>query len=344
MLNYNTVYAKKHGGVLREWFGVHTLFPDLIYQYNANSAFVYDLYDIETGDAWCAPRVCSHVVSDDRSRIYINLSSENCTPTPAAMAKYTDFIEQLTVPNHRITVLCSQQDVLDYVAQGWGTQSQLVNFWETHTALVLRNNRYTLEPTHRISCLNRRYTPERATAIHALWPHIQNVYYTLGAGAGWHEVEHAEYQLDEWQGYDTHTRDTVLHWQNTQQPWQDLNHTVDHTEWDTGHLCTAQGRGSVALVVESRTRTRMTERPAFVTEKTYRCFGMGIPAIVIGHPNIRQTLADQGYALPEYRDAVQYAVQLASTNDKQFRKQLKQLQRIAEHNLRNFHSRTAAKR
>jgi hypothetical protein len=341
-MQYNRVYSTHHRRVLEHAFKTRVIYPRQIYEYNRTSAFVYDIYDIENSNTWDMDRVSAHVRSDPGSRIYINLSSENCTPAVEPMKPYLRVIKRFSVDPDRITVLCSQPDVIDFVHDQTGVAGKLFNFWELHTRTVVDEYPTTPEPDHRLVTLNRRYSPERAWAIYRLWPHVKNVYYTLGSTPGWYDVDTpSSYYTDEWRGYDQDTRDQVFAWQNTEQPWRNLDEWVDHTEWDTGHLLQAQTRGEVALVIESRVRTKLPRRPAFITEKTYRCFALGIPAIVVGYPRTRSTLESQGYQLPEYDNAYDYAVQLASCNDKQFRKQLKQLHRIAEHNKQNFYSRTA---
>lgn len=340
-MNYNRVYCTHHRNVVKRWFDAPVIYPQQIYEYNQSSAFVYDIYDVEGNGLWDVDRVSAHVQSDPRSRIYINLASENCTPTYQAMRAYDLAIKEFSCDRDRITVLCSQSDILHRCAELWHVATEMRNFWETHTRCVIDEYPVQAEPTHRLVTLNRRYTPERAQAVHALWPHRQNVYYTFGCTPGWSDIPIEEYAPQEWQGYDENLRDEIFAWQDTAQPWRSLDDRVDHTEWDTQHLLQAQCRGQVALVVESRVRTKLPHRPAFITEKTYRCFALGIPAIIIGHPRTRHTLESQGYVLPAYEDPIEYAVQLASCSDKLFRKQLKQLQRIAEHNKQNFYSRTA---
>ena len=76
-MTYNRVYCTHHRNVVGRWFDAPVIYPQQIYEYNQSSAFVYDIYDIEGNGLWDVDRVSAHVQSDPRSRIYINLTSEN---------------------------------------------------------------------------------------------------------------------------------------------------------------------------------------------------------------------------------------------------------------------------
>ena len=350
---YNRVYSTHHRSILKHWFGAPVIYPKNIYEYNAGSAFVYDIYDVEQNNLWDIKRVSAHVAQDPRSAVFVNLTSENTAPTPDALSAYVAAVQAFDLPPDRITVLASQNDVLDYMHKHTGANRLVRNLWETHSALTVQNYPTRLEPTHRICCLNRRYTPERAWAIHQLWPHRKHLYYTLGAGPAWFKEDDVlQYQRCEWEGYDWDKRNSVFEWQQHTDPWQNLNDTVSHDEWDTGHLLAAQARGAVSLVVESRIRSRLHRSEVFLTEKTYRCIALGIPFVLWAGTGARRTLQSQGYALPKYSDAIDYTISLCRMTDKQFRKEFTQLKRVAKHNLQVFKERhnnahaaiTAAKR
>lgn len=318
-------------------------------RWDTDSAFVFDLYDIESG-TWnrkLCKRIAAHIQANPSSVVVLNLSHESINFVEGSVTSYSEFIEfwQRRIGTEHIVVMSSQSDIVPRLTEWFpGVAHCEVNFWEHVTACEIRRASHHPGATHRFSCLNRRYTPWRSRMIQALWPHRQHLYYSLGSGDPWGGEPDPHWQHQEWldSGLSREIREHTQHWEITERPWRSLS--GDQTELFGNSVWHAQARGAVSIVVESRVRTDYPRTSAFVTEKTFRPMAMGIPVIVLGQPATVATLRSWGYHTINDRsdpDSVYSLVQqLAALPEPQWQAQLKTWRKQAQANARRFRKRT----
>ena len=302
------------------------------------------------------PEIIRNLQSNSNSRLMIQSSLEYSRVGEEPYSSAYSWLRAQGVPLDRVIVLTCSEHLREAASAVWSDiEFAVLDWWEFGPRWWHKDCEPTASATQRFTCLNRRPMEWRAALTQRLSvepAYWDNAVHTIG-NRNYHALDNDLECRDFMNQGEGYFNEEIEGWWKTwlKFPRREIQLPNSEHFLDDAVYNAARG-GSLNIVTESYPH-QPRHSP---TEKTYRCYAVARPHITLGHYNWNQNLLDRGY-LPYPWDAhynnlsdpnermyavVDVILKFANMSNKQFKREMRSVEHIVQHNHRNWKQRTEA--